>query len=535
MATWQSRMPISRRRFLHSSALGAGFTAASLLAACGGAAPASPTTAPKAVEATKPAGAATTAPAAATTAPAAATTAPAAAQPTTAPLIAAPTAKPAAATTLGPDKAKIDWKQFKGSQIRWIGGLHPISETLIKMAPEFEELTGIKVTVEQIAWQTFSQKIKLDLGSNDPQYDTFMAMFALDWEYGSAGVIADLDQFINDPKLTDKDWLDLQDISPGIMASARWDNQPGHRLGSGKIYSIPYIIETYILGYRDDLFKKYNLKVPTTLDEVVPAAKAIAEGEKANNTAGFAVRGTLDNAPITAVWMSLLPNYGGGDFDDGMNSRVAEDANVQMTDLLINKILKPYGPTGWTGLSWDDLRHKFADGQFGMVYDCDFFSLLYEDPKESKVAGKLKYGLLGGPKGMDSSTFYFGNAINATSKNKGAAWLFNQWLISKQTMRDFTVKHRNLIPTRLSTWSDPEVQKMVGDWGSGTWLQAVKANLEKHARLQLTPTSELGAVCEAWMGANHKIYGGAPVKETLTETADKINGIMDKAGVRKKK
>jgi multiple sugar transport system substrate-binding protein len=453
------------------------------------------------------------------------------------PLMAAPTVvtKPAAAGgPPGPEAAKIDWKQFSGTQIKWIGGLHPISETLIKIAPEFEELTGIKVNVEQIAWQTFSQKFQLDLSSPSPQYDTAMAMFALDWQYGSAGLLADLDPMINDPKLTDKEWLDLQDISPGLLASARWTGKPGDRLGTGKIFSIPYVVETYLLGYRADLFEKYKLTVPKTVEELVPAAKAIHEGEKANNTSGFAIRGTLDNAPITAVWMSLLPNYGGGDFDDKMNSRVGEQANVQLTDTLINKLVKPYGPPGWVGLSWDDLRKKFANGEFGMTYDCDFFSLLYEDPAASKVAGKVKYANLGGPQGTTSSTFYFGNHINEKSKNKGAAWLFNEWLLSKRVMRDFTVKHKNLIPTRLSTWADPEVQKLVGGWGGGTWLEATKANLEKNARLTLTPNSELAAVCLAWMGANQKIYSGAPVPETLKAAETEINGIMDKAGIRKK-
>jgi multiple sugar transport system substrate-binding protein len=517
----ENKRALPRRVFLSAGAT-------LLAAACAPAA--APTSTPAPAPAAKPADKPAEKPAAEPTKPAAAP-----AQAT--PLLAAPTvvSKPAASGgPPGPDKAKIDWKQFKGTQIKWIGGLHPISETLIKIAPEFEELTGIKVNVEQIAWQTFSQKFQLDLSSPNPQYDTAMAMFALDWQYGSAGLLADLDPMINDPKLTDKEWLDLQDVSPGIMASARWSGKPGDKIGQGKIYSVPYIVETYILGYRADLFEKYNLKVPKTVDDLVPAAKAIAEGEKASGTTGFAIRGTNDNAPITAVWMSLLPNYGGGDFDDKMNSRVGEDANVQLTDLLINKLVKPYGPPGWVGLSWDDLRKKFANGDFGMVYDCDFFSLLYEDPKESKVAGKLKYANLGGPQGTLSSTFYFGNHINNNSKNKGAAWLFNQWLLSKSVMKDFTVKHKNLIPTRLSTWSDPDVQKMVGGWGGGTWLEATKANLEKNARLTLMPNSELSAVCEKWMAANQKIYAGAPVKDTLKATETEINGIMDKAGIRKK-
>jgi ABC-type glycerol-3-phosphate transport system substrate-binding protein len=135
---------------------------------------------------------------------------------------------------------------------------------------------------------------------------------------------------------------------------------------------------------------------------------------------------------------------------------------------------------------------------------------------------------------MLSSTFYFGNHINVNSKNKGAAWLFNQWLISKSVMKDFTFKYKNLIPTRLSTWSDPDIQKMVGSWGGGTWLEATKANLEKNARLTLTPNSELSAVCEKWMAANQKIYAGAPVKDTLKAAEGEINGVMDKAGIRKK-
>src|SRR5262249_31004723 len=117
---------------------------------------------------------------------------------------------------------------------------------------------------------------------------------------------------------------------------------------------------------------------------------------------------------------------------------------------------------------------------------------------------------------------------------QGRGRLFHQWLISKSVMKDFTFKYKNLIPTRLSIWSDPDVQKMVGSWGGGTWLEATKANLEKYARLTLTPNSELSAVCEKWMAANQKIYSGAPVKDTLKAAEADINGIMDKAGIRKK-
>ena len=70
-----------------------------------------------------------------------------------------------------PDKAKIDWKQFSGTQIKWIGGLHPISETLIKIAPEFEELTGISVELETTSWDEMRNKALNDMENNTGVYD----------------------------------------------------------------------------------------------------------------------------------------------------------------------------------------------------------------------------------------------------------------------------------------------------------------------------------------------------------------------------
>src|SRR5437879_313770 len=100
------------------------------------------------------------------------------------------------------------------------------------------------------------------------------------WCVGPPGQVAHPNDFINDPKLTDKTWYDLQDVSPKLVAAASWDGVPGHRAGTGKQWVIPFMSESFILAYRDDLFQKYNLKVPTTLEDVVSAAKAISEDRK---------------------------------------------------------------------------------------------------------------------------------------------------------------------------------------------------------------------------------------------------------------
>lgn len=516
---------VSRRTLLGSIAAGIGGMAiAPLLAACGTASAPASTAAPAA--------AATSAPAAATSAPAPTATS-ASAAPTSAP---APTTAPAttaAATTAaipGPGKAKIDWQQFKGTQIRWLGGTHPFSVAVQNMAPEFEALTGIKVTVEQIAWTAYNQKRQIDLSSNDPQYDAYLANDGqFDWVFGPAGLLADPNEFITDPKLTDQAWYDLQDVSPKLMAAASWDGKAGHKAGTGSRWVIPFMSESFILAYRNDLFQKYNLKVPTSLEEIVGAAKAISDGEKANGIAGFATRGQGIYLPVACS----LPNYGATDLDSNANCVLASDASVYVHDLVINKIVKPYGPAGWENLSWDDMRHKFAQGLYGMVLDDDYFAALYEDPSQSKVAGKLKYANIGGPKGSFTYYYYFGTAIGKNGKNKGAAWLLAQFLTSRQAMRDVTVKFRNLMPTRFSTLDDPGFKQLVGEWGGGTWLQAVNNVMQKWGIEVVTPTDQPDTVGNLWTAACQKIYEGGSVKDNLVAAANQINATLEKSGFKK--
>ncbi len=516
MSRPHSSAHVSRRAFLKAIFTSLGVIGAvPLLAACGVAPAATPTAAPPAAPTTAPVAAA------ATTAPAAAPTA-----------VAVPASTISATTAIpGPEQANIDWQQFKDTQIRWIGGPHNFSVAVQAMVPEFQALTGIGVTVEVIAWDAYNQKRQFDLSSSAPQYDAYLANDGqFDWLFGPAGQLADPNEFINDPKLTDKAWYDLQDVSPKLMAAASWDGVPGHKVGSGKQWVIPFMQQSSILAYRDDLFQKYKLVVPKTLEDVVTAAKAISEGEKANGIAGFATRGQGVAEPLA----KLMPEYGAADFDANVNCTLSSDESIYLHDLMINKIIKPYGPAGWENLTWDDGRHQFAQGSYGMFFEDDYFAALYEDPTQSKVAGKVKYANLGGPKGMFTDAYYFGTAIGQNGKNKGAAWLLAQWLTSKKAMRDVTVKYHNLMPTRLSTFNDPGFKELVGSWGGGSWFQAVNLVTNQSGLSAFTPTDQPDAVRTSWSNAAQKIYEGAPVKDTLAATANDINATLEKSGFRKK-
>ena len=84
------------------------------------------------------------------------------------------------------------------------------------------------------------------------------------WQYVPPNWILPLDDFLNNPKLTDLGWFKLEDFYPALIAANRWNGKTGGGVGEGALYSIPVLEESYILAYRKDIFDQYNIKVPTT-------------------------------------------------------------------------------------------------------------------------------------------------------------------------------------------------------------------------------------------------------------------------------
>ncbi|MGY3131242.1 hypothetical protein ACVWZM_001924 [Bradyrhizobium sp. USDA 4501] len=47
----------------------------------------------------------------------------------------------------------INWRQFEGASIVWAYDIHPYADAVAAQLPEFEKLTGIKVTAEKMPKQ----------------------------------------------------------------------------------------------------------------------------------------------------------------------------------------------------------------------------------------------------------------------------------------------------------------------------------------------------------------------------------------------
>jgi multiple sugar transport system substrate-binding protein len=400
-------------------------------------------------------------------------------------------------------QAKINWRQAEGQSLTIGLNKHPFTESLLPLIPEFRRLTGINVDYLILPEAEYITKLTADLSQQRGEFSVIMTGPMRNWQFVSADWILPLDDF---PKLTDAAWYKLNDFVPALIAANRYDGKIGGGVGDGQLWSVPVLAESYILAYRKDIFDQYNIKVPTTIEEMAEAARQVKQ--KAG-IPGIVARGTPTAATIATGFISGIKSYSDGqwsELDDKLKANFHDPRSVKFTETWVNMV-RESGPPNWANMQWYDAMEAFTAGQAGMIADADFFAASYEDPKKSKVAGKVGYALIPvGPGGKPHSGLWtWALGINKATKNKDAAWLFVEWATSQRTLLNATVGYRNYNPSRTSIMSDPRVQETMGAWGGGSYMKTVSKNLET-ARVAWVPQPERARLGDIWARSLQEIY-----------------------------
>jgi multiple sugar transport system substrate-binding protein len=431
-------------------------------------------------------------------------------------------------------QAKINWRQAEGQKLTIGLNKHPFTESLLPLIPQFERLSGIKVDYLILPEQEYFSKLVADLSQQRGEFTVIMTGPMRNWQYVTPGWIVPLDSFLNDPKLTDRAWYKLEDFYPALIAANRWSGKVGGGVGEGPLYSVPVLAESYILAYRKDIFDQYKIKVPTTMEEMVDAARLI---KKNAGIDGIVARGTPSVSTVATGFISGIKSYTDGkwnELDDKLNPTFHDPRSVKFTQLWVD-MMRESGPANWANMTWYDAMESFAAGMAGMIVDADFFAATYEDPKKSKVAGKIGYALVpSGPGGKPFAGLWtWALGMSKATKNKEAAWLFIQWATSPQTLLNATLEYRNYNPSRISVMSNPQVQKIMGAWGNGSYVKTQQENL-KTARVAWVPHPERTRLGDIWARALHEIYfKRASTEDALRKASAEIDKVLVEVGLKK--
>jgi len=430
-------------------------------------------------------------------------------------------------------QAKIDWRQAAGQSLAIGLNKHPFTESLLPLIPEFRSLTGINVDYLILPEAEYFTRLVADLSQQRGEFSVIMTGPMRNWQYVPPNWILPLDDFLSNPKLTDPGWFKLDDFYPALIAANRWNGKTGSGVGEGPLYSIPVLEESYILAYRKDIFDQYNIKVPTTLEEMADAARLV---KKNAGIPGIVARGTPGLASMGTGFVSGLKSYTDGkwsEFDEKLNANFHDPRSVAFTETWI-QMVRDSGPANWANMQWYDAMEAFTAGQGGMIADADFFAASYENPAKSKVAGKVGYALI--PAGAGGKTYAglwtWALGINSATKNKEAAWLFVQWATAQRTLLNATLGYRNFNPSRTSVTNDPRVQEIMRPWGGGSYVTTVAKNLET-AKVAWTPESERQRVGDIWGRALHEIYfKRMSAADALKKASSEADKILQEAGIK---
>ena len=361
----------------------------------------------------------------------------------------------------------FSWQQAKGSSITVAMNLGAESDFIGNALPKFEALTGIKVDYQPFPELELHEKTLVAFTAHAGLYDIVMQDFMFTPQYAKAGFTLPLDDFINDPSLTDKAWYKPEDFLKGLWSAMQYD---------GKTMAIPLTGETTLLQYREDLFKAKGLRVPTTFDELWAAAKALNNPPQIY---GIGLRGQRGQGMNIFTWTQFFRGFGGKffkDFPKDMTPTVNTPEAVKATQFYAD-ILKNFGPPGvanWTNM---DMYAAQQTGKIAMTMDANAFGPIIDDPAKSKTAGKWRYAVVpGGPGGPAPAIYTHCLSMAADSKNKTAAWLFISWVTGPEMTkaRGFATG----VPTRESTWTDAEYMAKLTSVGAGTYTKATAESMK---------------------------------------------------------
>ena len=420
----------------------------------------------------------------------------------------------------------INWRQFEGAKITALLVSHPFVDSLQPLMSEFKDLTGITVETEVLAEQPAFEKLLADLSSGAGTYDVFMTSPLNNWQYATAGWVEPLDDYLNNPELTSAAY-DVEDFAPGIWAAGRWNRQIMTGLGEGPVWAVPINFETYLLAYRPSVFEAKGLKVPTTYAELLDVAPQLNSPD--DNMYGVVTRFDKYWDLPFLTFGTMLASYGVEMIDADGNLGICSPESIAATEDFI-KLIREASPEGAGAFTWYEALQGFASGQYALSVDeADLFAPVYEDPEQSQVADDVGYAPAPlGPTGeRKAGAWIWQMSMNSASNNKGAAWLFLQWLTSKETMVK-THLGGNMNPVRLSAWANPDVAAMVEAWGEypGQYRETAQT-MAAVAAIRFPPHPELTRMLDRWAEAIQKSYfDGGNVEKNLCDAQKDIAGML---------
>jgi multiple sugar transport system substrate-binding protein len=298
---------------------------------------------------------------------------------------------------------------------------------------------NIKVQNTLVAYEALHDKIVAAAPAGT--YDVVLMDCIWPAEFASKHLVADISDKVNSLS-------GLSDIFPGAINTAKYQ---------GRYYGMPWLLDTKYLFYNTAMLKQAGVS-PSQL-ATWDGVKAAAQKIKDKGILQHPIIGSWSQAEAVVCDYAALVGAFGGSFLDAsgkpaFNSGGGVQALAFMHDLLASGLANPAS----TESIEEDVRKTFSQGQAAIAMNWTYMYNLANDPKQSKIAGKV--GITHTPKGPSGKAPGVNGAsalaILSGSQNQDAAWEYVKYLTSQKVQDDFA---KSSLPIWKSSYDKSSVQK----------------------------------------------------------------------------
>ena len=337
------------------------------------------------------------------------------------------------------EEAAADDKPYAGTELVLASMTDQFITGFRELIPQFEEETGIKITMDELGYVDLYQKLTADFVGETANYDLMTMDIVWSGEYAQNGYTLPLDDFM----ARDEAELELDDILPVAWTLGEWE---------GQHWAYPLAGYANVLNYRKDVLEEAGIEPPTTQQELYEAAKQLNDPD--NEFYGMALLGAKGSA-VAQDYMAWVQQHGGTILDADGNVALNTPENVEILEFFGS--LFEYAPPGATDYWWDQRETAFRNGNVAMMEGWSIARAGYEDPDISTVVGNVDIAYAPVTEGMEPKYGFggWGIGINADSEEPEAAWEFIKWLSTPEIQKEWI--RNDGAPIRRSTLEDPEL------------------------------------------------------------------------------
>jgi len=331
----------------------------------------------------------------------------------------------------------------------------------------FTKDTGITVNYTVLPENELRDKVTQDVATGAGQYDvaTVGAYEVPIW--AKNGWLNELDSY------ADEGSFDKADLLEPITKSLSGED--------GKLYGLPFYGESSFLMYRKDVLAKKGITMPErpTWQQVADIAAKVDGAEPGMK--GICLRGLPGWGEMFAPLTTVVNTFGGTWFTKDWQAQVDSPEFQQAVNFYVD-LIKKHGEPGAAQAGFTECLNAMSQSKVAMWYDATSAAGSLEDPKVSKVAGKVGYVHAPVEKTKASGWLWaWAWVMPKTTKNSDTAAQFMTWASSKEYEQLVGEKlgwARVPAGKRKSTYEIPEYKKASAAFGEMTLQSIEEANPE---------------------------------------------------------